>query len=58
MVEAALALLATERGWSVVETTAERQQFLTLLAERHGVDEAALISRNTDRSMPCAATAR
>ena len=57
-VDAALEVLATERGWDEAATTAERGRFLSLLAERHGVDEATLISRNTDRSTPCAATAR
>ena len=46
MVEAALALLAEERGWSADATATERQRFLTLLAERHGVSESTLISRN------------
>lgn len=46
MVEATLALLAAERGWSAAATEAERQRFLTLLAERHGVSETTLISRN------------
>lgn len=57
-VEAALDLLAAERGWSEAARSAERRRFLTLLAERHGVDEATLNSRNSDRSTPCAATAR
>ena len=46
MVEATLALLAAERGWSAAQTDAERQRFLTLLAERHGVSETTLMSRN------------
>ena len=46
MVEATLALLAEERGWSADATATERQRFLTLLAERHGVSEPTLISRN------------
>lgn len=58
IVEAALDVLAGERGWDAPARTAERRRCLALLAERHGVDEATLISRNTDRSTPCAATAR
>jgi glycerol-3-phosphate dehydrogenase len=46
MVEATLALLAAERGWSAAKAVSERQLFLTLLAERHGVGEATLTSRN------------
>jgi len=46
MVEATLALLAEERGWPADATATERQRFLTLLAERHGVSESTLISRN------------
>jgi glycerol-3-phosphate dehydrogenase len=58
IVEAALEVLAAERGWDERAKAAERQRFLTLLAERHGVSEATLKSRNTDRSTPCAAMAR
>ncbi|MBX9454607.1 MAG: glycerol-3-phosphate dehydrogenase/oxidase [Rhizobium sp.] len=57
-VDAVLDILADERGWSDVEKVAERRRFLTLLAECHGVGEAMLKSRNTDRSVPCATTAR
>lgn len=57
-VEAALEILAAERGWDGPAKLAERRRFLTLIAERHGVTEATLISRNTDRSISCAATAR
>jgi len=46
MVDAILALLAAERGWSAAEIEAERQRFLTLLAERHSVSETTLMSRN------------
>lgn len=56
--DAALAVIAAERGWDAPAKAAERQRFLTLLVERHGVDTATLVSRNTDRSTPCAATAR
>ena len=51
-------LIAAERGWNAHAKSAERHRFLTLLAERHGVSEATLKSRNTDRSTPCAAMAR
>jgi glycerol-3-phosphate dehydrogenase len=57
-VEASLDVLAAERGWGAQAKAAERQRFLTLLAERHGVSEATLMTRNTDRSTPCAAMAR
>jgi glycerol-3-phosphate dehydrogenase len=53
-----LEILAAERGWDDLRRGAERQRFLTLLAERHGVSEQVLISRNKDRSIPCEATAK
>jgi glycerol-3-phosphate dehydrogenase len=58
IVEASLDALATERGWDGQAKAGERQRFLTLLAERHGVSEATLISRNMRQEHPCAATAR
>jgi glycerol-3-phosphate dehydrogenase len=58
IVEASLDVLAAEHGWDDEAKAIERQRFLTLLAERHGVGEATLKSRNTDRSTPCAAMAR
>lgn len=58
MTDAVLALLATEKHWSPVQVVAERKQFLTLLAERHGVDEETLSARNEQRSALCETTAR
>lgn len=46
IVEASLDVLAAERGWDDQAKSAERQRFLALLAERHGVCETTLISRN------------
>ena len=45
-VEASLDVLAAERGWDTNARAAERQRFLTLLSQRHGVSEATLESRN------------
>ncbi|MDB5556168.1 MAG: glycerol-3-phosphate dehydrogenase [Rhizobium sp.] len=56
--DAALAVLAAERSWDETARRAERSRFLSLLAERHGVSEQMLASRNTDRSTTCEATAR
>jgi glycerol-3-phosphate dehydrogenase len=56
--DAALAVLAAERGWDEAARQAERNRFLTLLAERHGVTEQMLASRNKDRSTTWETTAR
>ncbi|MCY1316565.1 Aerobic glycerol-3-phosphate dehydrogenase [compost metagenome] len=58
MAEAALALLAAEKHWSLARADHERKRFLTLLAERHGVDEETLSARNEQRSALCETTAR
>jgi glycerol-3-phosphate dehydrogenase len=58
MADAALALLASEKHWSLPLADHERKRFLTLLAERHGVDEETLSARNEQRSALCETTAR
>ncbi|PKA45110.1 glycerol-3-phosphate dehydrogenase/oxidase (plasmid) [Rhizobium sullae] len=58
MVEVALDLLADEKGWPPQCKAEERTRFLTLMRERHGVAEAALSARNTQRSVLCETTAR
>ncbi|WDZ80184.1 glycerol-3-phosphate dehydrogenase/oxidase (plasmid) [Ensifer adhaerens] len=58
MAEAVLALLASEKHWPPARASQERQRFLTLLAERHGVDEDTLSARNEQRSALCETTAR
>ncbi|OCP00013.1 MULTISPECIES: glycerol-3-phosphate dehydrogenase/oxidase [unclassified Ensifer] len=58
MVDAVLGLLASDKHWSPARTVAERKRFLTLLAERHGVDEETLSARNEQRSALCETTAR
>ncbi|MGF6158202.1 glycerol-3-phosphate dehydrogenase [Ensifer sp. KUDG1] len=58
IVDAVLALLAIEKQWSPPRVAAERKRFLTLLAERHGVDEETLSVRNEQRSALCETTAR
>ncbi|MBL0372176.1 glycerol-3-phosphate dehydrogenase/oxidase [Rhizobium sp. KVB221] len=58
MADAALDLLAAERGWDLGRRLAEHKRFLILLAERHGVSEQTLHLRNTDRSIPCETTAK
>jgi glycerol-3-phosphate dehydrogenase len=58
MMEAVLDLLAAEKGWTPAQRTAERGRFLTLLRERHGVDETTLSARNEHRSMKCETTAK
>lgn len=58
MTDAVLDLLATEKGWTSVQRAAERDRFLTLLRERHGVTEDTLSERNEQRSLECEATAK
>jgi glycerol-3-phosphate dehydrogenase len=54
--EAMLDLLATERGWSPTRRLQERDAFLTELADKHGLDEAALSSRDEHRNEKWPAT--
>jgi glycerol-3-phosphate dehydrogenase len=58
MVEAALDVLAAEKGWPAPRATDERSRFLTLMGERHGVTEKSLSARNEQRSEVCETTAR
>jgi glycerol-3-phosphate dehydrogenase len=58
MTDAALAVLATEKGWSAQRAADERSRFLTLMGERHGVTEKSLSARNEPRSELCETTAR
>lgn len=58
MMDATLDLLAAEKVWTPAERSAERDRFLTLLRERHGVTEGTLSERNEQRSMECEATAK
>lgn len=58
MTDAVLALLAAEKHWPVARQALERARFLTLLLERHGVDEDMLSARNEQRSALCETTAR
>lgn len=58
MTDVVLALLAAEKHWSATRQAQERARFLTLLLERHGVDEDTLSARNEQRSALCETTAR
>lgn len=58
MAEAALDLLAAEKGWSVERVAEEHSRFLTLMGERHGVTEHTLSARNEHRSELCETTAK
>ncbi|MGO7908955.1 FAD-dependent oxidoreductase [Rhizobium leguminosarum] len=58
MMDAALDLLAQEKRWALVHRARERDRFLTLLTERHGVDEDMLSARNEPRSTECDTTAK
>jgi glycerol-3-phosphate dehydrogenase len=58
MTEAALDVLAAEKGWSAERAADERGRFLTLMGERHGVTEQSLSARNEQRSELCETTAR
>ncbi|MBY5568896.1 glycerol-3-phosphate dehydrogenase/oxidase [Rhizobium leguminosarum] len=58
MMDAVLDLLAQEKHWTLAHRTRERDRFLTLLTERHGVDEDMLSARNEPRSIECDTTAK
>lgn len=58
MMDAVLDLLATEKAWTPAQRTLERDRFLTMLRDRHGVDENTLSARNEQRSMQCETTAK
>ncbi|WHO75531.1 glycerol-3-phosphate dehydrogenase/oxidase [Rhizobium sp. BT03] len=58
MTDAVLDLLAQEKGWTLAHRARERDRFLTLLTERHGVDEDMLSARNEPRSTECDTTAK
>ncbi len=58
MMDAVLALLAQEKHWTPAQGASERARFLTLLVDRHGVDEAMLSARNEPRSTKCDTTAK
>ncbi|MBY5649129.1 glycerol-3-phosphate dehydrogenase/oxidase [Rhizobium leguminosarum] len=58
MMDAALDLLAQEKRWTLAHRIRERDRFLTLLTERHGVDEDMLSARNEPRSIECDTTAK
>jgi glycerol-3-phosphate dehydrogenase len=58
MADAALDVLAAEKGWSAQRMAEERSRFLTLMGERHGVTEKSLSARNEQRSELCETTAR
>ncbi|NEH56087.1 FAD-dependent oxidoreductase [Rhizobium leguminosarum] len=58
MMDAALDLLAQEKRWALVHRARERDRFLTLLTERHGIDEDMLSARNEPRSTECDTTAK
>ncbi|MBY3181646.1 glycerol-3-phosphate dehydrogenase/oxidase [Rhizobium laguerreae] len=58
MMDAVLDLLAQEKHWTLTHRTRERHRFLTLLTERHGVDEDMLSARNEPRSTECDTTAK
>ncbi|ACS59368.1 Glycerol-3-phosphate dehydrogenase (plasmid) [Rhizobium leguminosarum bv. trifolii WSM1325] len=58
MMDAVLDLLTQEKHWTLAHRTRERDRFLTLLTERHGVDEDMLSARNEPRSIECDTTAK
>ncbi|MGR9214865.1 FAD-dependent oxidoreductase (plasmid) [Rhizobium leguminosarum] len=58
MMDAALDLLAQEKHWTLAHRAGERDRFLTLLNQRHGVDEDMLSARNEPRSTECDTTAK
>jgi glycerol-3-phosphate dehydrogenase len=58
MADAALAILAAEKGWPPQRAAEERTHFLTLLNDRHGVSEQTLSARNEQRSEQCETSAR
>ncbi|MBA8830663.1 MULTISPECIES: glycerol-3-phosphate dehydrogenase/oxidase [Rhizobium] len=58
MMDAALDLLAQEKRWTLAHRAGERDRFLTLLNQRHGVDEDMLSARNEPRNTECDTTAK
>jgi len=58
MMDAVLDLLVQEKRWTPAQRASERDRFLTLLNERHGVDEDMLSARNEPRSTTCETTAK
>ncbi|PDS35247.1 glycerol-3-phosphate dehydrogenase [Rhizobium anhuiense] len=58
MMDAALDLLTQDKNWTLAHRASERVRFLTLLNERHGVDEDMLSARNEPRSTECDTTAK
>jgi glycerol-3-phosphate dehydrogenase len=50
VIEAALDLLASERGWPADRRGAERAGFLALLARNYGLDETTLLHRDSEES--------
>ena len=54
--DAVLGLLATERNWSPARRANERSTFLAELADKHGLDEATLSSRDESRNAKWPAT--
>ncbi|MBY3331478.1 glycerol-3-phosphate dehydrogenase/oxidase [Rhizobium laguerreae] len=58
MMDAALDLLAQEKRWTLAHRIRERDRFLTLLTERHGVDEDMLSVRDEPRSIECDTTVK
>jgi glycerol-3-phosphate dehydrogenase len=46
ILDAALELLAAEKGWGEERRASERDRFLALMRDRHGVDEAMLAARS------------
>ncbi|OAP38280.1 glycerol-3-phosphate dehydrogenase [Sinorhizobium glycinis] len=58
MAEAALDLLAAEKGWPEQRRAEELSRFFSLMRERHGVAEETLSARNEHRSELCETTAR
>jgi len=58
MMDAALDLLTQDKNWTLAHRASERVRFLTLLNERHGIDEDMLSARNEPRSTECDTTAK
>lgn len=58
MADAVLDVLAAEKGWSPKRADEERDRFLILMRERHGVAGETLSARNEQRSEVCEITAR
>lgn len=58
MMDAVLDLLAQDKSWTLAQRASERDRFLTLLNQRHGVNETMLSARNEPRSILCDTTAK